>query len=655
MRTRYRDTLAAICAALFSCLCFAQNPRQDPVKPSGRTPTLDAPVPLHEMTAMDVEAFLDGFMPLQLGREDIAGAVIAIVKDGKVLFAKGYGYSDVASKAPVSPDNTLFRPGSISKLFTWTSVMQLVEQGKLDLDHDVNSYIDFKIPEAFGKPITLRNIMTHSAGFEETAKELFVPAANDLRPIKEYLPAHLPERIFPPGTTPAYSNYATTLAGYIVERTSGTPFNDYVSEFIFKPLKMTHCTFVQPLPDALKPLMSSGYALASAGAKSFEFVEAAPAGSSAVSALDVTRFMLAHLQDGEYEGGRILRPETARLMHSRQLGLNDAMNGMALGFYEESRNGHRIIGHGGDTVYFHSDLHLIADAKTGFFVSYNSGGKGQIDARGELWHKFLDRYFPYTPPTGTAPATASQDAKAVSGSYKSSRRSETTILKIGTLLGEFPISANKDGTITIGAFRSISGQPKHWREIGPMTFRDVDGQDRVTFQRDAEGRMIMLSEYPFFVFQRVGTSENRIVNFFVIGFSLGVLLLTVLLWPVASLVRWHYGLKNLADPHLRQWTIAVRILSICALLSVLVLVIITTNLSKPGALNASLDPAFRLMQLFVLIGVAGTLAAIYYAVRTWKERGWWWTKLLSAAIALAFIGFSWFALSWNMLHPSLRY
>jgi hypothetical protein len=141
----------------------------------------------------------------------------------------------------------------------------------------------------------------------------------------------------------------------------------------------------------------------------------------------------------------------------------------------------------------------------------------------------------------------------------------------------------------------------------------------------------------------------------VIGFSLGVLLLTVLLWPVASLVRWHYGLKNLADPHLRQWTIAVRILSICALLSVLVLVIITTNLSKPGALNASLDPAFRLMQLFVLIGVAGTLAAIYYAVRTWKERGWWWTKLLSAAIALAFIGFSWFALSWNMLHPSLRY
>jgi len=649
-------------ATFLAGLCLAQNPRQDPGKPTARTPALPVTVSSHEMTATDVEAFLDGLMPLQLGREDIAGAVIAIVKDGKLLFAKGYGYSDVAAKSPVSPDNTLFRPGSISKLFTWTSVMQLVEQGKLDLDRDVNSYIDFQIPAAFGKPITLRNIMTHSAGFEETAKELFVPAASDLKPIKDYLPAHLPERIFPPGTTPAYSNYATTMAGYIVQRTAGKPFNDYVAEFIFKPLKMTHSTFVQPLPEALKPLMSSGYALASGGAKPYEFVEAAPAGSSAVSALDMTRFMLAHLQDGEYEGGRILRPETVRQMHSRQLGLNDAMNGMALGFYEESRNGHRIIGHGGDTVYFHSDLHLIPDANIGFFVSYNSAGKGQVDVRGELWHKFLDRYFPYTPPAGTAPATASEDARAVSGFYKSSRRSQTTILKVGTLLGEFAVSPNKDGTITVGAFRSISGQPKHWREIGPMLFRDADGQDRVVFQRDAGGRMIMLSEFPFFVFQRVGIIENRTFNLLVIGFSLGVLILTVLLWPVAALIRWHYGLKNLAlcphlagDPRLRRLSTVVRVISICALASVAVLAIIATGLTKPGALNAGLDPAFRLMQLFALIGVVGTLVAIYAAIRAWRERGWWWTKLLSAAIAVAFLGFAWFVLNWNFLHPSLRY
>src|SRR5271155_4463005 len=135
------------------------------------------------MTAPDVEAFLDGVMPLQLEREDIAGAVIVVVKDGKILFAKGYGYSDVAKRTPVTPDATLFRPGSISKLFTWTSVMQLAEQGKLDLDKDVNDYLDFKIPPAFGKPITLKNIMTHTAGFEETVRDLFVADAKHLYPL----------------------------------------------------------------------------------------------------------------------------------------------------------------------------------------------------------------------------------------------------------------------------------------------------------------------------------------------------------------------------------------------------------------------------------------------------------------------------------------
>jgi len=130
--------------------------------PTAAVPQSTAP----QLTASDVEAFLDGVVPLQLAREDIAGATVAVFKDGKVIFSKGYGYSDVAAKKPVIPETTMFRPGSVSKLFTWTSVMQLVEQGKLDLDKDVNEYIDFKIPEAFGKPITLKNLLTHTPGFE---------------------------------------------------------------------------------------------------------------------------------------------------------------------------------------------------------------------------------------------------------------------------------------------------------------------------------------------------------------------------------------------------------------------------------------------------------------------------------------------------------
>src|SRR5207253_4926212 len=258
-----------------------QKPQVNPLAPKAKAPAPAEPPKsgTHELTPQDISAFLDGIMPQQLATDDIAGAVISIVKDGKVIFAKGYGYSNIEKRTPVSPDATLFRPGSISKLFTWTAVMQLVEQGKLDLDRDINTYLDFKIPEKFGKSITLRNIMTHTPGFEEQIKDLISDEGSPIATLKQHLTTHIPERIFPPGTTPAYSNYGASLAGYIVERVSGRPFNDYVAESIFKPLGMSHSTFAQPLPADLKPLMSNGYKLGSGKSKPFEIIEEAPAGA----------------------------------------------------------------------------------------------------------------------------------------------------------------------------------------------------------------------------------------------------------------------------------------------------------------------------------------------------------------------------------------
>lgn len=162
-----------------------------------------------ELTAADLSAFLDGLIPQQIEKADIAGAVVAVVKDGRVLFEKGYGYADAEKKIPVSPQDTLFRPGSISKTFTWTAVMQQVEQAKLNLDADVNQYLDFKIPPTFRKPTTLRDIMTHRSGFEETIKDLFASDQKFLTPMAQYLPSHLPKQIFAPGTIPAYSNYCS--------------------------------------------------------------------------------------------------------------------------------------------------------------------------------------------------------------------------------------------------------------------------------------------------------------------------------------------------------------------------------------------------------------------------------------------------------------
>jgi CubicO group peptidase (beta-lactamase class C family) len=647
---------------LLCSMLFAQKPKTNPLAPKAEPPSqgterMPSGAGAHELSQSDLEAFLDGMMPLQLAREDIAGAVISVVKDGKVLFARGYGYSDVEKKTPVSADSTLFRPGSISKLFNWTSIMQQVELGKLDLDRDVNDYLDFKIPATFPKPITLRDIMTHTPGFEETVQELFVRDASELKPLDQYLKEHLPNRVFPPGTTPAYSNYATSLAGYILQRVSGERFEDYIDNHIFKPLGMAHSTVRQPLPEALKPLMSNGYDVASAPAQTFEFVEATPAGSSSVTATDMARFMLAHLQDGQLEGAQILRADTARLMHSRQFVNMPELNGMALGFYEETRNGHRIIGHAGDTQYFHSDLHLIPDAGLGFFVSYNSAGKGEARARETVWHAFLDRYFPYELPAVSAAADAAKDAQLVSGRYIISRRSETTILKVLNVLGESKVFTNSDGTISLEDLKDLNGQPKKLRETGPLMFRAVDNQDRVAFKRDDAGRLVMVTDFPVFVFQRSPWYENSGLNLPLIIGALSVLVLTMVLWPVAALIRRHYGHKLSLSPQARRLRIIARLACLLDLIFVIALATFFTMTEKDiGLLSPRFDPVLRIIQIVGWLGIVGTLAVLYSALRSWREpERWWLSKLADAVIAAACVAFVWFVYVWNMLHWSLRY
>jgi CubicO group peptidase (beta-lactamase class C family) len=650
--------LLAGSALLLQPQAFGQGPKPQTAPAKKTTEAApSAPSSTHELTAADVEAFLDGLMPLQLQREDIAGAVVVVVKDGKILFGKGYGYSDVEKKIPVTADATLFRPGSVSKLFTWTAVMQQVEQGKLDLDRDVNDYLDFKIPPRDGKPITLRNIMTHTPGFEETIQQLFISDSKDLVPLGDYLKAHLPNRVYAPGTLPAYSNYATTIAGYIVQRTSGQSFDDYIEQHILTPLGMSHTTFRQPLPAGLVPLMSKGYQRGSLPAKPYEVVQAAPAGSSATTGDDMARFVIAHLQNGQYEGAQILRPETAQLMHSAQFHNLPQLNGMALGFYEETRNGHRIIGHAGDTEYFHSDLHLIPDANVGIFMSYNSAGKGEISPRNAMWEKFLDRYFPYQPTDTPAIASAKKDASEVAGRYLNTRRGDTTLFRMFASVGQAKVAVNTDDTISIDALKDLNGQPKKFREIGPMLFQEVGGQDLLGFKQDS-GRLVMAAgEFPFMVFQKARWYENSALNTFVIVGALVVFALTLLLWPIGALIRRHYGRKLEMELGERRRRLLVRVVCLLDLAFVLGLVLFFSIAIKDIAL---LSPKFngwlRLIQLLGWLGVVGTLIAIYNAFRSWSNgQRWFWSKLGDTAIAVACLGFVWFVFAWNMLTLSLRY
>ncbi len=619
-------------------------------------PAEKPPAGTHELTAQDLEAFLDGMMPLQLERDDIAGATVAVVKDGKLLFAKGYGYSNYKDKKPVSAEETLFRPGSVSKLFTWTAVMQLVEQGKLDLERDVNDYIDFKIPEAFGKPITLKNIMTHTPGFEEQVKDL-LRTGSETPDLGGYLKTHIPSRIFPPGTVPAYSNYGAALAGYIVERVSGTPFDQYIEENIFKPLGMTHSTFDQPLPPALAPFMSNGYQLASEGPKPFEVVVPAPAGSLSSSAADMARFMIAHLQDGELGGARILRTETARMMHSRLFALDDAANAMCYGFYEESRNGHRIIGHGGDTSYFHSDLHLITDAGVGFFVSHNSLGRGNPLPRTMIWEALLDRYFPYTPSSQPALASAKADDSAVSGTYMPSRRSEASFMKATALLGEFTVSPAEGDTIEIAQLTGGNGKPKRFREVAPMTFLEQDGQDKLIFKPDQSGRMQLILGYPFFIGQRVGLAENNKVLLPVVGISLLIMLLTLLLWPIGWFVRRHYKHKLEQTRWERRLRLGVRAVFALDLVFILAMVgVVAYGSSHLEVFSDSGDLWFHLIQVIGVLGAIGTLVVLWNAIQAWGNREKRiWGKLQATLFVLACLGFLWFAFAGNLLHFASHY
>jgi len=666
--------MASKTSVRMSVLCFLvvaftswANPlygqKQTTLNPLSPTiPAKSAPSPAaassdtHALTADDLAAFSDSILPFQLKQENIAGAVIIVVKDGNILFQKGYGYANVAKKTPVTPDGTLFRPGSISKLFTWTAVMQLVEQSKLDLDRDINDYLDFKIPATYPQPITLRNLMTHTPGFEETIKDLIVTSGSKVIPLQQYVSTHMPQRVYAPGTTPAYSNYGATLAGYIVQRVSGMPFDDYVEKNIFAPLGMSNTTFQQPLPPQLQPLMSNGYALATSKAKPYEFVVPAPAGSSATSAVNISHFMIAHLQNGEYGGARILKPETVALMHSAQYGANPNLPKMALGFYEETRNGHRIIGHGGDTEYFHSDLHLILDANVGFFISYNSAGRHVTNARGVLFDMFMDRYFPYMIPSAQKPADAAGDAKLVAGEYISSRRPVTNILSFLGFLSNAKVTPAEDGTITIDIFKGLDDLPITWEEIGPLLYREKDGQHLVGFTRDGDNRLVLAMNYPFMIWTKVSLADNKTFNIFLFGFTFAVCLLTLAIWPISAWFRKHYKHPIVLTRSQRRLRLAIRVVAALNLIFIVCWLVLVMSAGSVDVFTSSFDPTLRAMQIVGWLGSLGALLVCYAVVKTWAAAGeWWLSHLGNVSMVAAALSFSWFLLHWHLLHFRLMY
>jgi CubicO group peptidase (beta-lactamase class C family) len=650
---------AGLCTMAISTIGAAQqSPSVPPPTPKTETPVPSEPAAptVRALTAADAEAWLDGYMPYALQRGDVAGAVVVIVKDGKVLVQKGFGYSDVAAKAPVDAERTAFRPGSVSKLFTWTAVMQLVEQGKLDLDKDVNAYLDFKIPEAWGKPVTLRNILTHTAGFEESSKAL-ITSNIDNTGLEKVLKRSTPARVYAPGSTPAYSNYATGLAGYIVQRVSGQSFDDYVDQHIFAPLGMTNSSFRQPVPPHIAAMMSKGYVVGSQPPRPYEIVSLAPAGSLAATGADMGKFMLAHLQNG----GPILKPETAHLMHDTPYTVLPVVNRMLLGFYEHDANGHRVISHAGDTTMFHSELNLFMDDGVGIFVSLNSTGKEGAAApiRSALLQEFADRYFPGPTPGGQVDAaTAASHASMMAGTYSVSRRFHTNFLAAMPLFGQTKVVANPDNTVTVVGVNGLNGAPKKWVEIAPLLWRDKDGKQRLSAKVE-DGRVVRYSMdgvSPFMMWDRtpVGTSTRWVQPALVA--SMLALALTVLLWPVTALVRRNY---RASFPLRGQAAQAHRAVRVVALLNLLVWggwFSITSALGYSDRPADALDGRLTMLQIAGWIFFVGTiLVALWNASLVWRERRSLFARIWSIVLVLASLVIFYVAFAFKLLALTTNY
>lgn len=614
------------------------------------------------LTKADIDAWLDGYVPYALRSGDVAGMTIAVVKDGQLLTSRGYGYADVAKRTPVDPARTLFRPGSVSKLVTWTAVMQLVEAGKLDLDRDVNAYLDFKIKPYDGKPVTLRHILTHTGGFAETVKFLIFSGAKNQKALGDYLKGSQPKRIFAPGTTPAYSNWATALAGYIVERQSGLSFDDYVEQRIFQPLGMRDSTFRQPLPARLAPQMAIGYGRASGDPVEFEIVGPAPAGSLSSPATDMARFMLAHLQGGELDGKRILSAATARQMHTTSLSIIPPLNRMELGFFETNINGRQVIAHLGDTQAFHTSLHLFMDEGVGLYFSFNSGGKegaaGTI--RAALFQDFADRYFPDTTTDGRVDAkTAAAHAKLMVGTWENSRRTDGSFLDIAGFIGQTKIAVGPKGELIIPDLKDASGTPRKWVEIAPFVWRDAFGHERLA-AKVVDGEVVRWSfdmVSPFMVFERAPVGRSSAWLLPLLYLALGVLALTFLHWPTTWYIRRGYKAElGVAGNARRAYRLTRGLAGASLLLLAGWLTFVTMLFADLNNTTDALDPWLILLQILSLVVFVGAVAVSgWNAWLAWRDGRRWPSKLWNTLVFVAALVVLYVALTFHLISFGTQY
>jgi CubicO group peptidase (beta-lactamase class C family) len=632
---------------------------QDNSVSPGRNGSTASTQPQGPTDPAELEAFLDELIGSQMEEHHIAGAAVSVVKDGKIFFAKGYGYADLGEGIPVDPEQTIFRIGSVGKVFTWTAVMQLVEQGKLDLEADINTYLDFRIPDTYPQPITLKHLMTHTSGFEDRHFGSAVSDARDVVPVREWLVSNMWARVRPPGYA-GYSNFNAILAGYIVARVSGQPYDQYIQEHILDPLGMAHSTARSPIPTDLRTHASVGYTYADGTFQALpEFIAqpaGLPSGMHQASVTDMARFMIAHLQGGRYSDAnipeaRILKETTAQQMKSTLYTPDPRLLGTAYGFFDFSDNGQRTLGHTGYSPPMHSMLLLLPDQNLGIFVTYNSSGSGGLTSQHSGFQRaFFDHYYPAPAVEPIQPpADFAERAGRFVGSYNVYSL-YTTLLKIVALFGggyTVEISNPGDGSLLI----PLEGQELRFVEVEPLYFRQVNGPFSIVFREDERGRIthMFTDLMPQYAEVKLAWYERPAFNMALLQ---GCVLIFLSMIPVAAIHlirdRRRSGERKPA-PHgagVADWIIlGIGILNL--------MVVVAPAWGAMGGIQNELLGLPWIMKILLGLGVLSvvlTAGALVYTVLAWKNRYWGIAGRVYYTLAtVAAVAFVWFMNYWNLL------
>jgi CubicO group peptidase (beta-lactamase class C family) len=484
-------------------------------------------------TAEAFEQMADEYAKQVIDDYKVAGAAICVVKDGKIFFKKGYGYSDIDKKTLVNPDTTAFQIASVSKLFTATAAMQMVEQGKLSLDKDVNSYLtEFKVKNPFSKPVTLRTLLTHTSGLDEQTP-LYLKSKgdiffSDLKPLQKELKERMPSVVREPGSFCQYNVYGMALAGYLVEKVSGKALEEYITDNILKPLNMKNSSY--GLNKTILKSMSKPYRYKDGkySEEAYTLISDHPSGSVCSTASDMANFMLMQLSMGEYSGTRVLSKNTAEEMQKHQYPQDGRLTGYGLGFYETIRNGYRTIDHGGYLPSFSSRLTILPEKNIGMFIVINTDSKQS----GKICNEFTDKFYDFfTPKLINAEAEKAVKSKApmdidvnsINGSYIYDGYGHNDVTKIKSVLVTCNVQCDKEGNLKFKA----DGINWNFKYTGEGYFYSEDSGNYCRIS-ERNGRMVLGSDY-----EKVSRSDKNLFTAAII--FLPVLLISLIVLPILAI------------------------------------------------------------------------------------------------------------------------